>query len=102
MNIDHKRGDTLALDLARVDAAGAPIDLTGATIAARVAFSDFAADLDVTVTNAAAGEYTLTATAAQTALWPVARLRADVKYSAAGLVRRSITFAITVVEEVTP
>ncbi len=101
--IKIKRGDTLSLDVTRVDAGGAPVNLTGMTITARVRLGAFAATLTVTVTDAAAGEFQLSATAAATATWPVATVTGDVKYDqGGGVIRRSETFAIAVRQEITP
>lgn len=101
-DIEIKRGDTLSLDVTRVDAAGAPVDCTGHTVTAQVKLGAFAATLTVTAINAALGQFRLSATAAATATWPVARISADVKYDqGGGVIRRSETFVLKVVQEIT-
>lgn len=101
-DIEIKRGDTLSLDVTRVDAADAPVNLTGMTITSQAKITGFSANLTVTVVNAAAGQLHLSATATATATWPVARLSADVKYDqGAGVIKRSETFILKVVQEIT-
>lgn len=103
MDIEVKRGDQLSLDVTRVDANGNPVSIIGQTIAVQAKLGTFAATLTVTIVNAAAGQFRLTATATATASWPIARLSADVKYDGgAGAVRRSKTFFLNVVQEITP
>jgi hypothetical protein len=102
MEIEVKRGDELSLDVTRVDANGVPVNLTGKTVTAQAKVGTFSATLTVTMVNAVAGQFRLSATAAATAAWPVARLSADVKYDAsAGAIRRSKTFILKVVQEIT-
>ena len=103
MNIEIKRGEQLVLDVTRTDAAGLPVSLTGMTITSSVAITGFSQALGVAVTNAAAGQFRLSAPAAQTQAWPVAALSCDVKYDAGGgAIRRSKTFKIKVAQEITP
>jgi uncharacterized membrane protein len=102
MDIEIKRGDALALDITRVDASANPISLTGMTITSQAKISGFAANLTVTIVNAALGQIRLSATAAATAAWPIARLSCDVKYDAGGgSIVRSKTFTLKVVQEIT-
>lgn len=93
-----KRGETLAISRTRVDGSGAPVDLTGQTVVAAVTSRDgtFYAAITVIIDDAAAGEFTLAATAAQTALWPVGLLRCDVRYAAGGVVAYSETIDVSV------
>lgn len=101
-DIEIKRGDTLSLDVTRLDASGNPVDCTGMTITSEVELGAFANPLTVTPVNLAVGQYNLSATAAATALWPVARLSADVRYDeGGGVIRRSKTFVIRVEMEIT-
>lgn len=103
MQFKIKRGEVLSLDFTRKDAAGAAVDITNDTITASVQLRDFTAALTVTKTNAVAGEFTISATAAQTQLWPVATLDADTKYDGGGgNIKRSETFRIKVDKEITP
>jgi hypothetical protein len=99
----HKRGDTfIAACVRRHPVTGAVLDITSTTIQAQVRRGSFVATLSVAVTSAAAGEYTLSATAAQTASWPAGGLAVcDVQYSDAGVVASSDTFMIEIVEDVT-
>lgn len=101
-DIEIKRGDTLSLDVTRVDAAGVPVDCTGMTITSEVELGAFSDTLTVTPVNLALGQFRLSATAAATATWPVARLSADIKYDeGGGVIQRSKTFVLKVVLEVT-
>lgn len=103
--IIHKRGDTLSLGLTW-DEEGEPIDLTGYTIAAQL--RDARDELVMALTVAIAdqttqrGQFTLTATAAQTALWPVAPLSCDVQFTAPStVVVSSATFVVQVERDIT-
>lgn len=102
-DIELKRGDTLTVDVTRVDRDGNPIDCTGFTITAMVALDDFSAPITVTPINLALGRYKLSASASATALWPLARMKADVKYDeGGGVIRRSKDIPIRVSREITP
>lgn len=113
MSITVKSGDTFSLSCTRVDANGAPVNLTGLTITSKVRnISGFEDDLTVTVTNAAAGQFSLSALPADTSLWPVSQsvdgtvfrpniLYCDVQYVTGGVTQSSETFDIVVVEDVT-
>ena len=58
--------------------------------------------LTVTVVNALLGRFRLSATAAATAAWPVARISVDVKRDqGGGVIRRSETFVVNVKQEIT-
>lgn len=103
--LDFKRGDTLAIDCTRTNAAGAPVDLTSCTITSQVRSGGFADDLVVTVTDATGGLFTLTRNPAATALWPVSGeeslLLCDVQFAIGDAVVSSETFAIRVLEDIT-
>ena len=103
--LDLKRGDTLAINCTRTNAAGAAMDLTGLEIASKVRSGGFSDDLTVTVTNAAAGQFTLARDAAGTALWPLTTAESpvlcDVQFSFGGVVASSETFIINVLEDIT-
>jgi hypothetical protein len=47
------------------------------------------------------GVFTLSATAEETADWPVSVLRCDVQFSENGIVKSTDTFAISVIEDIT-
>ncbi len=102
MQIEIKRGATLAWPRTRVDSAGTPVDLTGVTVTAAVKLRNFTATLTVAVDNALAGEFTLSSAATATAVWPIATLECDVKYVEAGVVTYSETDTIIVTASVTP
>lgn len=82
-----------------------PIDLTGFTVTAEVESGDFSQAITATVTNAAQGIVALSATATQTADWPVTagrvRMFCDIKQVQGATVRRSPTFEIVVEKEIT-
>lgn len=98
--IEFKRGDTFFLECTRTTSAGVAFDLTGYTITAQVRVDDFLGDLTVAITDAAAGEFTLSATQVQTALWPVARINCDVQFDNV-TVESTETFIIDNLEDIT-
>jgi hypothetical protein len=105
-SINFKRGDTFSLDCTRKDSGGTAINLTGYTITSSVKMGgSFSDTLTVTVTNAAAGQFTLTKAAANTASWPISTddspLLCDVQFVLSGTVKSSETFEIDVVEDIT-
>lgn len=58
--------------------------------------------LTVTVTNSATGKYRLSATAAQTAIWPANPLFCDIEYTtAASVVTSTETFIINCKKDIT-
>jgi hypothetical protein len=65
----------------------------------------FSDTLTVTVTNAAAGQFTLTKAAANTASWPLSSedstVLCDVQFVLSGIIKSSETFSIYVVEDIT-
>jgi hypothetical protein len=105
-SINFKRGDTFSLTCTRKDGSGSPINLTGYTITSTAkvgtSFSDV---LTVTIINAAAGIFTLTETAANTATWPISSdasiMYCDVQFVLSGVVKSSETFIINVIEDIT-
>ena len=75
------------MTLTNPDNNGTPVDITGWTIASSVRYSrQLIADLDVTITNAALGEFTIALPFTQTALWPAGpkeaprRLKCDIQF----------------------
>lgn len=102
MEIEIKRGDEFSLDITRVDANGNPVDITGQTVTSQVKITGFTTNLTVTVVDAPVGKARLSAPASATALWPIATLSCDVKYDGGGgAIRRSRTFKVRVVQEIT-
>lgn len=98
-----KKGDTLALSCQLKDADGLPIDLTTYTISSQVRRPSgltLVDTLTVTITDAAAGEYSIYSSA--TSAWPVDLLLCDIKYAAgASSVIRTETFVIDLREAIT-
>jgi hypothetical protein len=98
--ISLKRGASLDLTLDFQSDAGAPIDLTGATITSQVRDSSDNLVLALTpVATANAGEVRITV--ADTSLWPLGLLRCDVRVAVAGMVEFSDAFLIQVTRSVT-
>jgi hypothetical protein len=110
MTTFSKRGDTLSLDFELENADGSPVDLTGWTAAAkmRLALNGLAnrpsspvVDLTATITNAAEGRVTLSATPAQTATWAAGKWVGDIQFTSGGEVQSSRTFTHRLDEDVT-
>lgn len=103
--INFKRGDTLAIACTRKNSVGAPVNITGMTILSKVRNGAFEDSLVVNVTDAAAGEFTLSRSAANTAAWPLTAdgsiMRCDVEFTDGSNVNSSETFAINVIEDIT-
>lgn len=102
--ITFKRGDTFAMNCAYQTSAGVAIDLTSYTIAARIADNEsLADDLTVTITDATAGLFTVSATAAATALWPLnTYARLDIEYTLGSGVQSTETLRVIIVQDITP
>lgn len=105
-NLYHKTGDTLSLTCTYTDSSGNPINITSYTIASKVKAVGFEDTITVTKTNAANGVFTLSATATDTASWPVtvsiaSRLFCDVQFTSGSVVQSSETFQIIVVQDIT-
>lgn len=101
--ITHKRGDTFEL-AATLENAGNAVDITNFTITSQIRQSDdtLLQALTVTVTDAAAGEFTLSATAAETETWGVAQYECDIEFiDIGGEVNSSDTFTINVIKDIT-
>lgn len=103
MSLRIKRGDTVLLDGLAKNDDGTVFDLTGSTVTSQVrtAQDTLVADLDVVITNAAQGAFTLGATSAATSAWPLAKLLCDVKWSSGGDAIHTETFEIFVLAAVT-
>ena len=104
-SITFKRGDTLSITCQRLTAAQAAFNLAGYTIAATVRNGGFSQALTVAITNVTQGQFTLSQTAANTALWPVSddddsEMLCDVQFTS-GSVESTETFRIIVQEDVT-
>ena len=99
--IRHKRGDTFTAAVTRRDSAGALVDLTGYTVRSHLRNGSGALIAEFAVAHISTGVVTISATAAQTTLWPIATLKADIEYASAGTVQSSETIQISVAEDIT-
>lgn len=76
-----KRGDDFVIPMTLQDAQQNPVDITGWTITSAVTYSRKPiSTLDVTITDGPNGAFTLALPNAQTALWPVRKLKCDVQF----------------------
>lgn len=99
------RGDDFVIPMTLTDPAnnGTPVDITGWTLTSQVRYArKLISDLDVTITNAGIGQFTISLPHAQTALWPVRKLKCDIQFDrpVAGRVS-SKTFIIECTEDQT-
>ena len=104
-SINFKRGDTLSMTCQRLTAAAAAFNLVGYTLAATVRNGGFSQALTVTVTNASLGQFTLSQTATNTAVWPISDdddsvMYCDIQFTS-GSVESTETFKIVVREDIT-
>ena len=99
-----KRGTTLALACRAMCSPRTALDLTGWTVAASVRAGNVFVHHFLPVVDARAGEFELSASAAETALWPAGVLAVDIKYTEnhSGHVAASETFALCVLPSETP
>lgn len=91
-----KRGDSFLAACQRVG-----VDITATTIRSQIRLSGWKADLVVTKTNTATGEFTLTAAPMLTKFWPVGAAIWDIEYNDVGEVRSTETVKLQIVEDVT-
>ena len=91
-----KRGDTFSAQCQRVG-----VDITATTIRSQIRAGSWVQELTVTKTNAATGEFTLSATAAQAELWPTGNATWDIEYMDSAEVRSTETVKLRIVEDVT-
>jgi len=107
--IKHKQGDTLLLTCTWTDPNGLVVDLTNYTITSKVkvvAGTLFEDTLTTDITSPASGIFILSATATDTALWPVTsgqygRMFCDVQFSKDSVVVSTETFEIVVLLDIT-
>lgn len=99
-SINFKRGDTLRLECVRTDSAGLPVDLSTLAISSQVRAGSFVDDMVSVITSPLAGEFTLSATAAQTSLWPVGNIYCDIEFFGVET-ESSETFIIYTIEDIT-
>ncbi len=102
--LNIKQGGTLLLDCVCTRDDGTPIDLTSAQLAAEPvdASGEGVGPLIFTLTDAAAGLFTMGATSAQTAAWPVGQLACDICFQQNGNVIYSDIFYFRVRPTMTP
>lgn len=101
--INHKRGDTFELSCT-LENEGNPVDITNFTITSQIRSPDdsLLQALTVTVTDAANGAFTLSATPAQTETWDIIQYLSDIEFvNASGEVNSSETFTINVIKDIT-
>lgn len=105
--IYHKKGDTFTYYARWTQGdSDLPVNLTGLTITSQVRAENFVDGLVVTVTNAANGEFKISANAASTALWPItdspgSRLFSDIQITDGTTVASTETFQILLIEDIT-
>ena len=101
--ITHKRGDTFELSCT-LENQGVAVDITNFTITSQLRLSDdtLLQALTVTVTDAAAGAFTLGATATETEGWGIASYECDIEFVEPGNeVNSSETFVLNVIKDIT-
>lgn len=103
--LTHKRGDRFSNRVTWRDSAGAAIAL-GAAPRAQIRDGQDSLVQELTVTlepqsGATVGQFVMSATAAQTALWPAGTLSCDIQRQAPDPEESSETFAIRVLPDVT-
>lgn len=102
-SIQHKRGDTFLFEAVLRESKNGPvIDITDWTLESMVRDADsvLIAELDVTVTDAAQGEYTVSAD--DTSDWPVGLAYWDIQYTDdAGVIRSTDTIALAIIQDIT-
>jgi hypothetical protein len=97
---DINIGDTFDPVLTWLDDAGAPVDVTGATIESHVRRADtdvLVQELTATILDqvASKGRFRITATHLQTELWPSGTLRCNVRVLVGGVRRSTVSFMIS-------
>lgn len=91
-----KRGDTFTASCQRVG-----VDITNTTIRSQLRLGAWRYTLTVTKTDAANGEFTLSAPASDTKHWPAGVASWDVEYTDNGVVASTDTGLLTIEEDVT-
>lgn len=102
MAITHKKGDDLEW-VVNLTESLVPSNITAWSIRAHIRDSSdtLLQALTVTVTNAAGGVFSLTATDTQTATWAVGTYQIDIEFTnGAGLVFSTNTFDLNVVQDI--
>ena len=98
-----KRGDDLVIPMnLRNPSSDTPVDLTGWAMRCMVRYAKRLIDeLDVTITNAALGQFTVSVPASKTGLWPVRDLKSDIEFTRPEGKISSNTFILRVEEDQT-
>ena len=97
-----KRGDTLTITGTRTDSGGSAVSLVGASVACEIVYGSLRQSLTTEITDAAAGEFTLSLSAAtmeglRTGVW-----KGDVEFTdASGNVASTDTFLLQITEDIT-
>ena len=98
------RGDDLLIPMNLRDPqnSGTPVNITGWTIRSMARYAKrLIEELDVTIINAAQGQFTLSVPAIKTGKWPVRDLRCDIEFNRPEGKISSNTFVIKVKEDQT-
>lgn len=77
------RGDDFTIPMTLTDPAnnGQAVPITGWTIQSKVRYArKLVSTLDVTITDGAAGQFTISLPKEQTASWPVRKLKCDIQF----------------------
>ena len=78
---EFKRGDDFSIPMTLQDGQGNPVDITGWTIAAATTYARRpVSTLDVTITDGPNGVFVISLPFAQTATWPVRKLKCDIQF----------------------
>ncbi len=102
--LEIKRGNTLELQCV-LQQEGQPVDITGWQINCwlRAQGNQVVHQFAGEIVDGPAGQYTLLATAAETAQWPAGGMSADIRYQdTAGRVQTTRTIPVQVLEPITP
>lgn len=101
-NITHKRGDTLEW-VVTLTQNGTAVNITSWTIKSQIRQeTTLIAELTVTKTDSPNGQFSLTATATQTASWALGTHSVDIEFvNDVGYVVSSQTFTVQLVRDIT-
>lgn len=78
---EFKRGDDFNIPMTLQDAQGNPVDITGWTIAAATTYARRpVSTLDVSITDGPNGVFVISLPFAQTAAWPVRKIKCDIQF----------------------
>lgn len=101
--ITHKRGDTFALNCT-VENQGVAVDITSWTITSQARADDDTVlqTFTVTITDAAAGLFTVSATSTQAELWSLGNYSMDIEFvDPSNEVNSTETFTLSVLRDIT-